>query len=144
MFHVVALIAGIAVALQGTLNANLQARLGLGPALVVNSVVVLSGSLLIAWALGQGFPKVSQLQLPTYMLVGGGLCGLFIITAGILAFPRLGVATTISLVIGGQMLTAAVIDHFGLLGLVPHPFTVLRLAGLVMIFLGVLLMQLKL
>lgn len=42
------------------------------------------------------------------------------------------------LVIAGNLIGAAIYDHFGAFGLVPRPFTALRLGGLTLVLIGVL------
>jgi bacterial/archaeal transporter family-2 protein len=71
----------------------------------------------------------------------GGLLGAFFVTATIILLPRIGVALTISLIIAGQMLTALVMDHFGLLGLEVRQISVMRVAGMILISLGVVLIR---
>jgi transporter family-2 protein len=126
--------------MQGALNSALRAKVGLGTSVVINSIVVLFGSLLVAMALGEQLFQ-QRPQAPWHLLLGGGLCGLLIISVGVTVFPRLGAATTISLVVGGQLFTAMVLDHFGLLGVQRQPVDPLRIAGLVLVFLGVMLVQ---
>jgi transporter family-2 protein len=55
--------------------------------------------------------------------------------------PRIGVAMTISLIIAGQLITALVMDHFGLLGLEVRQVTPLRVAGVVLVGLGAVLIR---
>ncbi len=55
--------------------------------------------------------------------------------------PRLGVAITISLIIAGQLAAAVVLDHFGLLGVVVREATPGRIAGVFVMFAGVLMIR---
>lgn len=71
----------------------------------------------------------------------GGLLGAFFVTMTVLLAPRLGVAMTFSLIIAGQMLVTLVIDHFGLLGVDVRPVSWIRLAGIVLITGGVILIR---
>jgi transporter family-2 protein len=71
----------------------------------------------------------------------GGLFGAIFITIAIVMVPRLGAATTIALVVVGQMFASLVFDHFGLLGLVQYPATFTRLAGAGFLILGVFLIR---
>jgi transporter family-2 protein len=56
--------------------------------------------------------------------------------------PRLGAASTIALVVAGQMLASLVFDHFGLLGLARHPATPARGLAAALLIAAVLLMRL--
>ena len=55
--------------------------------------------------------------------------------------PRLGVAMTFSLIIAGQMLVTLVIDHFGLLGVPETKVSLARVAGILLITAGVVLIR---
>lgn len=55
--------------------------------------------------------------------------------------PRLGAATTLALVVVGQMVGALMLDQFGLFGTPQHPVSVLRIAGAACLILGVVLIR---
>jgi transporter family-2 protein len=71
----------------------------------------------------------------------GGLLGAFFVTAAVTLVPRLGVAMTFSLVIAGQMIVTLVIDHFGLLGVPVKEVSLTRIAGILLIAGGVVLIR---
>ena len=71
----------------------------------------------------------------------GGLLGAFFVTAAVTLVPRLGVAMTFSLIIAGQMIVTLVIDHFGLLGVPVKEVSLARIAGIVLIAGGVVLIR---
>jgi transporter family-2 protein len=71
----------------------------------------------------------------------GGVCGFVIVFGLALAFPGIGAALTIALVVLGQSVTAVFIDHFGLLGMPKDPVSVSRLAGLALVAGGVALIR---
>ena len=71
----------------------------------------------------------------------GGLFGAFYVTVVILAFPRIGPALTFGLVVSGQMIIAVLLDHFNVLVSQPHPITIWRLAGVVLLIVGVVLIR---
>ena len=71
----------------------------------------------------------------------GGLLGAFFVTAAVMLVPRLGVAMTFSLIIAGQMIVTLVIDHFGLLGVPMKEVSLARIAGIVLIAGGVVLIR---
>jgi transporter family-2 protein len=50
--------------------------------------------------------------------------------------PRIGVGSAIVLIIAGQLLIAAVIDHFGWLGVDNTPITWQRAMGMALVLLG--------
>ena len=57
------------------------------------------------------------------------------------AAPRLRLALTLTLTVGAQLTAAVVFDHFGVLGLERSPITLARMAGVVCILAGVLLVR---
>ena len=71
----------------------------------------------------------------------GGLLGAFFVTAAVMLVPRLGVAMTFSLIIAGQMIVTLIIDHFGLLGVPVKEVSLARIAGIVLIAGGVVLIR---
>lgn len=71
----------------------------------------------------------------------GGLFGAFYVAAGVTLVPRLGVAMTFSLIIAGQLLVTLVIDHFGLLDVPVKEVSIARVAGIVLIGAGVVLIR---
>src|SRR5262245_43688592 len=123
-----AVVAGMAVAFQGATNQGLLKSAGIGPALVVNTVVVLIGVTGLWAATGARttfFPAGAS-----WTLYLGGVFGFIIIAAAVLVFPRLGAAYAIALMVCGQCLAAMLIDHYGLLGMDKHPSTLPRLIGI--------------
>jgi transporter family-2 protein len=134
-----AIAAGIAAALQAAINAGLARATGLGPALVVNTVVVLLGTIGLWAALGARgsfFPAGTP-----WTLYLGGLCGFVIIATLAFVFPKIGGAYAVALVVGGQCAAALVIDHFGLVGMPRDPVTLQRVAGVALACAGALLMR---
>ena len=71
----------------------------------------------------------------------GGLLGAFYVTAAVILVPRLGVAMTFSLIIAGQLILTLVIDHFGFLGVPVKEVSLARIAGIVLIGAGVVLIR---
>ena len=65
---------------------------------------------------------------PAYAWLGG-LLGAFYVTVVILAFPKLGPALTFGLVITGQMLLSALMEHFDILVAQQHSLNIWRIQG---------------
>ena len=55
--------------------------------------------------------------------------------------PRLGVATTITLMVAGQLVLGLVLDHFGAFGAPRQPINLGKLAGVALVIGGVLLVR---
>jgi transporter family-2 protein len=77
---------------------------------------------------------------PAYVWFAGG-CGAFTVTAIILAFPRIGPAVTFGLVVLGQMILSVLLDHFNILVAYRHPINLWRVAGIVFIVTGVIIIR---
>lgn len=135
--------AGVSVALQQVLNANLRAELG-SPwwAGFVSYVVGMSAMLMVA--LASPGPRLSDAFVgsTSWLSWTGGLFGALFIGTAILMVPRLGAATVLALIVVGQMLGSLAFDHFGLFGLSHHPVSPTRLAGAAFLILGVVLIRL--
>lgn len=80
------------------------------------------------------------LQRPLWMWLGG-LAGVIYITLALILTPRLGASTFIVCVVAGQMLASLLIDHYGLMGLAQRLATPGRIAGVALIFAGMIVVQ---
>ena len=78
---------------------------------------------------------------PWWMWLLGGLIGACYVSLIIVVVPRLGMAMAFSLLVGGQMALALLLDHTGWLGTAPHPLNLPRLAGAGLIVAGVALIR---
>ncbi|VWC95865.1 membrane protein [Burkholderia lata] len=138
--------AGVSVALQQVLNANLRAQLG--SPWWAGSVSYLVGlAAMLAVALLSPHPRLSGTGTGTITGAGswfswtGGFFGAAFVGIAILMVPRLGAATTLALIVVGQMTGALVFDHFGVLGIQQHSASPIRMAGAACLILGVVLVR---
>lgn len=127
---IIAAIAGMAMALQGSFNAILGKIIGtLETTLVVHlvgiAVVIIA---LFLFKLGTGNLALIK-NAPWYTFLGGVL-GVLIIFGVAVSIPRTGVANATTAIITGQLLTALIIDQYGLFGLDKVPFTFWKGLGL--------------
>ena len=139
LFAALAIAAGVAAALQAATNAGLSKSAGLGPALVVNTVVVLIGALGLWAALGAKttfFPE----SVPSAFYLGG-VYGFVIIASLAFVFPKIGAAYAIALMVAGQCGAALVVDHFGLVGMPRDPVTTQRVIGVALVAAGAVVMR---
>jgi len=139
VFASLAIAAGVAAAMQAATNAGLSKTAGLGPALVINTVLVLIGALGLWAALGARttfFPTGTSWKL--YL---GGLFGFVIIASLAFVFPKIGAAYAVALMVGGQCAAALWIDHLGLMGMPRDPLTSQRVFGVVLVAAGAVVMR---
>lgn len=140
--HLLVVFAGASVALQQILNANLRSHLG--SPWWAGAVSYFMGLMaMLAVALIAPGPRFSESFAGTSPWVSwmGGLFGAIFIGIAILMVPRLGAATTLALIVVGQMLGSLVFDHFGLLGIPQQPASLIRMAGAAFLILGVVLIR---
>lgn len=134
-----ALVAGAAMSFQGVMNTRLGDRVGV---LEANAFVQLVGfalALAIAMIFGRG--DIRQLtQAPWYAWLGGVLAPVITVTV-MLSIGSLSPTVAISAILLSQLATAALIDAVGLMGSQRLPFTWQRIAGIVLMTGGVVLMK---
>jgi len=142
MLYLLVIAAGASVAFQQVLIANLRMQVGSAWWAAVASYLV--GLLFtLAIALIVPGPKMTDIiprggdWLPWF----GGIFGAIFLAITILMVPKLGAATTISLIIVGQLTLSLVMDHFGLLGLPIQPVSAIKMLGAGFLILGVVLIR---
>ena len=133
----VGLLSGVAVGLQSPLASMITQRLGMLESIFI---VHIGGAIVIFIPLL--FLKGGNLgnwrSLPWYALAAGTM-GLIVVGGVSFLIPRIGVATSITLIIAGQLVLSAVLDHYGFLGVHIRPMDLQRILGLAVVFLGALL-----
>lgn len=135
-----ALVAGITMAVQGSLNTALGKVIGLLEATFMVHVIGTLALVVFLFFLQLGKGDLGRIvQAPWYTYLGG-LLGVLIVYAVVASIPKLGVAVATTAIIVGQVSTALFIDHFGLFGLKEVPFTWWKLLGLVLLATGSKLM----
>lgn len=135
--------AGASVALQQVLNANLRGHLG--SPWWAGSVSYLVGLLvMLACAVLMPGPRLAEVFSgggSSWVAWTGGLFGALFIGISIFMVPRLGVATTLALIVVGQMAGALALDHLGAFGMPQESVSLTRMAGAVCLVLGVVLVR---
>jgi transporter family-2 protein len=137
----VMLAAGIGIPVLAALNAQLGARIGSPPAAaIVLFAVAMLATVAVLLATG-GMAALAQVPAqPRHLLLAGLLVAFYVLSITWVA-PRFGVGNAIFCVLLGQLLSAAVIDHFGLMGATVKPIDLNRAAGLGLMVGGVVLAQ---
>ncbi|QOR68841.1 DMT family transporter [Cytobacillus suaedae] len=128
LFPVLALLGGVAVAIQATINGGLGRKVGTLEGSLVSFAIGTLALLFIVIFFGKG-NLTAVTTVPKWQLTGG-LLGAFYVFVAVLVVPRVGVATTLTAVIVGQLIMSAVIDHFGLFGSRQIPFDAKRALAL--------------
>ena len=135
------LFGGAMIAIQAPTNAIL-AKAGGSPVLAaLISFAVGTAALLVTWLASGNRPGTSAFAgMPWYAWLGG-LYGAFFVAIAAYAAPRIGIASLITIGIAGQIATALWLDHVGALGLPREPVSLLRLAGALLVVIGVVLVR---
>ncbi|MBJ7511658.1 DMT family transporter [Brevundimonas sp.] len=137
----VVVLAGGATALQAPTNAKLATAVASPVNAAFISFAVGTTVLGILAALMQTRPDMAAARaLPWYAWLGGVYGACFVVAAA-WGVPRLGVAMTITLMVGGQLLLSLILDHFGALGVPRQPLNLGRIAGVGLVLAGVLLVR---
>jgi bacterial/archaeal transporter family-2 protein len=135
--------AGCSVAFQQLLNANLGKTLQ--SAWWSAFVSYFGGTIALAALLvilrEPLFNLASAARAPLITWTGGVFGAIFIATS-IVMIPRLGVATVMTFIIVGQLLSSLLFDHFGLLGVPQHQITFVRLLGAACLIAGAMMIRL--
>ncbi|MEW6636064.1 MAG: DMT family transporter [Actinomycetota bacterium] len=133
---VLAVSAGIAIALQVVANSIGMKVLGLGALIGVSGAVTAVAGFAAALFLSR--PEASGKAL--LAAVVSGLLGAFILAAIVLAANSGGLARTLSLVIGTQLAFGIAIDRIGIFGPAAQEFGAAKSLGMALILFGGLLL----
>ena len=137
---VACLVAGASAAVQASLAGILGRRVGVLEATALTAFVGMMVVLTVTTIGGRGLGGVAAgVREPWWLWIVPGLVGAVVVTTFTFAPPRIGVFATFALLIAGQLLVGVVIDATGLFGVDRFPLSGTRLAGLVLLAVGALL-----
>jgi bacterial/archaeal transporter family-2 protein len=137
-----AVAAGLSLVVQQALNANLRAALSSAAwSGFMSYFLGVICMVALAFVLQDPLPSVATASRVPWFAWTGGMFGAIFIGLAIFLVPQLGAATFFALLIAGQMLGSMVFDHFGVLGVPVHPISVIRIAGALLLFAGVVLIR---
>lgn len=134
-------VAGALIALQAGVNGQLAKQVGSVFVAAMISFFVGTMALLLLVLIQRETPSLSALKGLTWWHWCGGLMGAFFITVSAFAGPRIGALLFMTLVLAGQLSMALALDHFGWAGFREAPISLGKMAGLLLIILGVVLIR---
>ncbi|MEO1746726.1 MAG: DMT family transporter [Pseudomonadota bacterium] len=135
------LVAGVGVPLMAALNAGLARHVeSTFAAVAILASVALAGSLVLLATTSERPAWDGLLTTPKAYLLGG-LLFVFYIGAITFSAPRIGLGNSVLMVLLGQLVCAAIIDHFGLFGALETQISFQRLAGLALVAVGIVIAQ---
>jgi bacterial/archaeal transporter family-2 protein len=138
----VAFAAGAVLPVQFAVNSHLRNFLGGPLAAAAASFVVGTIALAVAaLAVQRSLSEPGSVSGAPWWAWTGGLLGAVFVLASIVLTPRLGIATTIGLILTGQVIASILIDHFGLIRVPVHEVSLPRILGALPIVAGVVVVQ---
>jgi transporter family-2 protein len=142
IFILAAFLIGGFLSIQGGINSHLSSFLKHPlQASLTNFLVGTVVLILLNVIMRTTMPSFSEIKsIPWYMFLGGAIGAMFV-TSVVMLIPRIGVTTMLAASIAGQLIVASVLDHFGFLGVNVHTISLSRVAGIVLLIFGILLIQ---
>lgn len=142
LFALLAVVAGCCLATQVGVNGTFSRAVG-SPVLAAAVSFAVGTVALFAWSLAARLRlgAIADATSQPWWVWTGGVLGAFYVATMIAVAPRLGAATTIGLVIAGQMTASIALDHVGGLGFPIHAVSAPRLLGAALIVGGVALVR---
>ena len=132
---IIATIGGIAITLQAQFMGLMDKNIGTLESMFITYGI---GGLIIgiAMLLNRGGNLSTWRSVPWYTFTAGVL-GLIIVGSIGYSTPRLGLVTTLTILVASQFIIGALLDHFGILGADLRPINLSRLGGIGVMLLGV-------
>ncbi len=132
-------VAGGFIALQSPINWRLGHAVGALQGAFV-SFLVGTVVLLVAATLARGgLARIGSVGDVSWIYLTGGVLGAGYVTTALLSVRSLGTGGVIAATIAGELTVAVLIDQFGWFGVAQQAITPARVAGIVLLALGVLL-----
>jgi bacterial/archaeal transporter family-2 protein len=144
LFYILPFLAGVAMAIQSGVNSQL--RIVTNHPLLAAFISFTGGTIALAILLAlskQPVPAFSTYSAISWYKFTGGLFGVFVVYVVLLSVREIGVANMFVLLIAGQLCTAVIIDHLGILGMKESPVTLQKLAGILFVIAGAYLVNRK-
>jgi len=142
IYTLIVLLIGTLLAVQGSINTQLTTflRHPLQGALV-NFMVGFICLIGLNFIFRTQIPDWEHVRTAPWYLFAGGMLGAIFVSSVIFFIPKIGVTTVLAASIAGQLISASVIDHFGLFGLTVHPINAGRIFGILLLLAGIFLIQ---
>lgn len=144
LWQVIAVLAGMMLAIQVAINGNLGMKLGSSVQSAFLSFVIGAVILLLINGCQKTWKNIALFKdkkAPVWIFSGGLFGALYIYFSAFLA-PRIGTGSVVVFALLGQMTTSLIVDNFGLLGAVKRKITGIQIAGLVIMLAGVVAIKL--
>ena len=138
VYLIVALVAGVALATQSAINTQLAKAMS-GEAVIATFISFAVGTIVlffIAWVKTDLWGNLSTVPSQPWWKLIGGILGAVVVFTTVLLAPKLGITAMLFFIIVGQLITAATIDHFGLIGMPIREVNITKFIGLIIVAFG--------
>ena len=138
VYLIIALAAGVALATQSAINTQLAKAMG-GEAVIATFISFAVGTIVlffIAWVKTDLWGNLSAIPSQPWWKLIGGVLGAIVVFTTVLLAPKLGITAMLFFIIVGQLITAATIDHFGLIGMPIREVNITKFIGLIIVAFG--------
>lgn len=137
LLYIMPIIAGVAMSIQSGVNGQL--RSGIQHPLLAAFISFLGGTLALFLFLlfsKQPLPSMEVYKGLEWYKYTGGFLGVIVVVFVILSVHEVGASNMFVLIVAGQLLTAILMDHFGLLGLLQNPVSLKKIIGMALVIIG--------
>ena len=138
VYLIIALAAGVALATQSAINTQLAKAMS-GEAVIATFISFAVGTIVlffIAWVKTDLWGNLSTVPSQPWWKLIGGILGAVVVFTTVLLAPKLGITAMLFFIIVGQLITAATIDHFGLIGMTIREVNITKFIGLIIVAFG--------
>lgn len=137
MYNILALLIGALISIMISFNSGLEGYVGSTYSVVIIHAVGLIAILIVA-AIKREKVVIKE-SIPFYLFLGG-IFGVMLTLVNVITIGSIGVALTTALAVFGQLIFSSLVDHFGLFGLTKYEFNPKKLVGLLIVFIGLVIM----
>ena len=144
LFYLLPVFAGIAITIQSGVNSQL--RTAIQHPLMAAFISFVVGTIALAVLLlfsKDAIPGLSQYASVNWYKYTGGLLGAFVVTVTLISVSQIGAGNMFVLIVAGQLITAVLMDHFGVLGLKENPVSLQKFFGICLLVGGAWLVNKK-
>jgi len=137
LFYLMPVFAGIAITIQSGINSQL--RTAIQHPLLAAFISFLVGTAALAVLLlfaRETMPSLSQYSTIQWYKYTGGLLGAFVVTVTLISVAQIGAGNMFVLIVAGQLITAVLMDHFGVLGMKTNPVNMQKIVGICLLIAG--------
>jgi bacterial/archaeal transporter family-2 protein len=126
---------GALIALQPPVNSELAKRTSVIAAAFIGTAISAIVLGVLALVLGEAGQVRRVPHIPVLYLTGG-LMGAVLVSVSLVTVRTLGAGGVVAATVSGQLVVAAILDHYGFLGLDRIGLTPARVAGFVLLLAG--------